>query len=398
MTSGPANRPTQRRRLLWLIPVISALSYAIVAVFLGATLAKTMPGAVLKLYPQHAPSLVNAANNALTGSKGPSSLDRAQGFARAAVRASAVSPDALRTLAILERARGRDARAGELLLASQRLTRRDLSTTVLLIEEFVRRNDVPGALRQYDFALRTSRQAPAILFPNLFAASNNAWIRPEITKILARDPAWSDAFSAQLIDSDVTPEIKVRLAQDLAGRRWFGEPFRNAMTARLVRDESFALAARLAGVKTGYDPALRTALAVAPESPAFAWKLANGYSVESDISIDAGRQSLEVRLDPEFRDSPARLLTMLPPGTYRLSSALAKAEGDVEAAWAVRCAAPSRADLVRLLLTTAADNAVVFAVPSDCAAQWLELTTSPGPSSSGDLVLEIKLLSLVPAE
>src|SRR3546814_19191893 len=88
-----------------------------------------------------------------------------------------------------------DRAGGERLLAySQTLSRRDLRTQLMAIELAVARDDIPSALRHYDIALRTKKNAPDLLFPVLTSAPTNPTIRTELVKTLGRRPKWSNYF------------------------------------------------------------------------------------------------------------------------------------------------------------------------------------------------------------
>src|SRR3546814_9359723 len=88
-----------------------------------------------------------------------------------------------------------DRAGGERLLAySQTLSRRDLRTQLMAIELAVARDDIPSALRHYDIALRTKKNAPDLLFPVLTSALTNPTIRTELVKTLGGRPTWSHDF------------------------------------------------------------------------------------------------------------------------------------------------------------------------------------------------------------
>src|SRR3546814_1290750 len=67
-------------------------------------------------------------------------------------------------------ARGDQAKGERLLAYSQKLSRRDLRTQLMAIELAVAQGDISGALRHYDIALRTKKNAPELLFPVLTSA------------------------------------------------------------------------------------------------------------------------------------------------------------------------------------------------------------------------------------
>jgi hypothetical protein len=95
------------------------------------------------------------------------------------------------------------------------LSRRDLPTQLWAIEDAVARDDVPGALRHYDFALRSSRHAPDLLFPILATAIQDPKVRQAVVTVLLGKPRWSDAFVEFLADRGPRPEASALLLLDM---------------------------------------------------------------------------------------------------------------------------------------------------------------------------------------
>ena len=70
----------------------------------------------------------------------------------------------------------------------------------------------------------------------------------------------------------------------------------------------------------------------------------------------------------------ARQLLVLPPGTYRLSMAVAGSAADTHAlTWSLRCDG-AQAPLSAIPLDIAGSRAWSFSIPSGCGAEWLELS------------------------
>src|SRR3546814_9998889 len=72
----------------------------------------------------------------------------------------------------------------------------------MAIELAVARDDIPSALRHYDIALRTKKNAPDLLFPVLTSALTNPTIRTELVKTLGGRPKWSNDFISHAARSD----------------------------------------------------------------------------------------------------------------------------------------------------------------------------------------------------
>ena len=90
--------------------------------------------------------------------------------ARDALLDDATAADALTVLAFQAQLRGDREKADAIFRYSSQLSRRELRPRLWQIEAAVARGDIAGALRQYDIALRTSKEAGPLLYPTLGAA------------------------------------------------------------------------------------------------------------------------------------------------------------------------------------------------------------------------------------
>lgn len=77
------------------------------------------------------------------------------------------------------------------LLLSERLSRRELGTQIALIEYCVADGDVRCALEHYANALRTRKEAEAILHPKLIAGLEDAEIRTGLATYIRRGEKWT---------------------------------------------------------------------------------------------------------------------------------------------------------------------------------------------------------------
>ncbi len=158
------------------------------------------------------------------------------------------------------------------------------------------------------------------------------------------------------------------------------------------------MAGKVTGKGAGYDPRLAHALDLPTGGDAFDWKLANSYYVETRLDGAASGKSLSVRMSPDFRDRPARILLLLPPGTYKLASQLRTlSPRTATARWTIECAQSNGVQIAALPLARASGQ-TSFSVNPACQAQWLALELSNKPSTAEDVQAEIAALSLTRAE
>lgn len=389
---GRAKVPAWAYRALLIVPGALALSYLTAAVSLANIAGETAPLTALRLYPIHGPSLAAAAAGDLTAGQ----ATQARGLAQNAIRQSPLTPTAFSTLGLLAQAKGDDKKAAELMSTAFGFSRRELATTMWLIEASVRNDNVPQALRYYDVALRTSPRAKDILLPTLVKSASSAWMIPYLGATLQRVPPWSSDFADLLLAADVPPENKVMLADQLRNTVAFGPPFRQELVSKLAGQQQFTLAAQVAGVAPGYDRRLLHAFALPAGGGPFEWKLASAYHVDASFEGQGSDQSLKVSTDADFAGPAAKILLLLGSGQYRLESALsAVPAGGVGAAWTLQCATSSQAAIGKFSLTVRPVSAQ-FTVPTGCAAQWLTLTLGASSSTSEQVELSVRDLAITP--
>ncbi|KZE13274.1 hypothetical protein [Sphingomonas hankookensis] len=124
--------------------------------------------------------------------------NRSDMLARQALRHDPTAVSAVATLGINAQIRENTAAARRIFAYADKLSRRDLRTRLWAIEDAVARNDIAGALRNYDTALRTSRVAADLLFPVLASAITNSDIRSDLIRLLGTRPIWGDHFVTYL--------------------------------------------------------------------------------------------------------------------------------------------------------------------------------------------------------
>jgi tetratricopeptide (TPR) repeat protein len=297
---------------------------------------------------------------------------------------------AVRTLAQAAALRNDLAGAERLFTYAESLSRRDLVTQLWQIEAKVRANDVQGALRHYDRALRTSFRARPLLFPVLASAASDPNVARPLGRLLAARPGWALDFLAVVAnDQQASPTAlatllnEARLRASVPAER---APLATAL-ARLTASgryrEAYALYQQAIGASSidyGFnrDPLL----------PPFDWSLADEADLTATIEPRGQGKALALQASDGSAGEFARRLLILAPGTYRIGFNASGAGTDPLARAAVSLQCVKGDSLTHLPVTTAARSQSVFTVPtSNCPAQWLVIAAPNGMGSAGQPVI-----------
>lgn len=389
------------RRIVPLAVACLALAGLVVTVNVSAMLTARAPDAAASLFFANAGARARLAQQALVAEQTPAAAKRAIALAQDAVARDPIMPIALSTAGLGFELAGQGERARSVMLQADRLSRRVLTVQLWLIEDAVRRGDVPGALHRYDVALRTNRRASAILFPILNNVTAEEQMLRPMARLLSRDPAWRSEFTAQLVNEGPLRGV-TGLALALAAQ---GSPlsqdYASLLMLRLSKERdyrdllavfraSFPEEARNDGLLR--DPDFSRPGTARP----FGWQFVDG----SDLGVArsaGGRAGAELYADSGASGEAARQLVLLSPGTYRLTARYADAEVPQggEPRWQVVCGTDAAPKLGELPLTALSGERVVgttFAVPAaGCPAQWVFLTVPPATSEQA---VSVKLAAL----
>jgi hypothetical protein len=322
-------------------------------------------------------------------------------LARDAIAAEPTSARAARILAMFSDDQAQVARR---FAYARRLSRRDLIINLWFIEEAVQRNDVPGALAQYDVTLRTSSEAPRLLFPILNAAMAQRDLEDPIARLLATGGEWvPDYFEQVLTDRARAPDLgRVTLHRPQVLQR-LGAPTQARLIAELADDRQFEIGARLYHIVSGR-PAMGFADA-APMTggdwPPFDWSVTDTGNFGA--AGNSGGTSLQVYAQGGSRGTVARRLIRLDPGAYRLSAAGNAGQDDAagEALWSVNCAQDDSAAVASLSVagrapSRQAQHASIHVGPG-CAWYWLNLiVASPAEGSRFEATVDRPRIDRLP--
>jgi len=328
---------------------------------------------------------------------------------RLAQRALAQDPTAVRavaTIGLKAQSRGDTPLARRLFAYAEMLSRRHLPTQLWAIEDAVARGDVPGALRNYDIALRTSKVAPDLLFPVLGSAIADPAIRSQLLVTLSKKPAWAPAFLTWVSSNGTNPQANAAL---FLGLRHAGMPVSSEATAAAIQGLIAAGAVDkawefYAAIRTGVDRRLSrdprfTADLSAPSR--FDWQPANDQTIVTSIQHDPQGGIFDFSVSPSGGGMLVQQMQVLPAGTYRIEGhSIGIEQPDVSLPyWVLTCG--DGHELGRVVIPNSAQAhgnfAGRFIVPTGCSVQTLALMARPSDQIGG-VAGQIDRIRLMPAQ
>ena len=110
------------------------------------------PDLALSFVPDHPLALSRKADELFAEKQDAATLAKVEAMAKQSLRGGALNPVAIRLLGYVADMRGDEKKARELMLLSQKVSRRDFGTQLWLIEDAVARGDKKQALYHYDIA------------------------------------------------------------------------------------------------------------------------------------------------------------------------------------------------------------------------------------------------------
>jgi hypothetical protein len=317
-----------------------------------------------------------------------SDRQRSEVLARLALRQDLTAVSAVSTLGINAELRGDVVRARNLFAYARKLSRRDIRTQLWTIEDFVRRNDVPGALRQYDITLRVFPQLSELLYPVLSTASADSEIRAGLVAMLRNRPPWGDNFlvytAASSPDARATAGFLTALSKSNvpvpdAARS-------SAVNAMLAKGYSLDAWTYYASIRKNVDrsrsrdPGFRVDI----EKPSqFDWLTIN----EGTVSATLQPGSFDFAVPASVGGPLLQQFQMFLPGTYSLMGHSIGLDQPARSRpyWVVAC--QEGRELGRVIVPNSTEANGRFAgsivVPADCPVQTLTFVASPSDAVSG---------------
>lgn len=360
---------------------------------LASVVAKRNPELALRIAPGHAEAAGLVALRSMTATATAGDIARARRLAQSALRSEPLSAVAAGALGLANDRRGQTALARRQIAFSEQLSRRELVVQLWLIEDAVARDDIPGALRRYDTAMRTSRDALGILFPILIGAIDDPAIRAPLADILARRPSWSTQFVQQLAQSGTAFDSINQLYRALRQR---GAPVSDltlaTVTTRMVERgqvagawtlfQSYRPGADRRGLRNGsFDQPLA-------DATPFDWSRGpeSEIVVEQRPAFDGPALYFETPMG--VGGVAARQLLLLSPGAVSIRAMASDTAGLGDNLPYLRLAcADGRRELGRQAFPSVGPEGQPFkldaVVPRDCPAQWIEVVAQAADSLGG---------------
>jgi hypothetical protein len=308
--------------------------------------------------------------------------ERAVAIARKAVRYEPTAAEAVAILAADALVRGQRAEGEQLLAFSQHISRRDFRTQILAAELAVSRDDIAGALRHYDVALRTKKQAADLLFPLLTSALAEPAIRSEMVKVLTNKPIWASAFMDHIAgnSADIAPTAAF-MSNLQTARITVPDTAVQAVIARLVAEKMFDQAWTVyAAARAGSDrtQSRDPAFTAAPPAPAiFDWIAINTPSISAAILPDQTNGLFDFSVAMGHGGDVLRQFQMLPAGDYVVTGRSSGIEQPRQSQpyWSLRCQGGNEIGRIDIQNSSQAEGHFQgrLTVPANCPAQMLVL-------------------------
>lgn len=390
--------PVDRRR--WLRAGAIVLG---AIVLLWITMANTVAGGAL--HRNHASRLVGfspfdarlqsaSARATFEAGRNKAGMLQAAAPAEQALLRDPTNVEALWVLGYVRGFQNRPEQSRALFQYADQLSRRDFPTRLWLIEERVQANDVNGALRNFDIALRTSQQAPTVLLPVLVSAAQDNNIAPRLLALLRTNPAWRQAFFEQLAQSSRSHSRAVYLMQGQLNASNIGDRFiARAAITRFLRENDPAQAYALYDVIAGVTPAQRQAPVRDSgfdrdgELPPFDWMLTaeeNLAGLRQSRPDQNNNAALIVYSQGGRTGDVARQLLRLGPGSYRFGARVGNVPRGDEGQPSARLECVTGGARLFSSQFRQIGQGQTFSVPANCPFQWLIIA---GGGVEGDQAL-----------
>lgn len=386
---------------LGLAGVAVVLGYHGVTFSLAQVAVKRDPALAYRLAPYDGRILAAYATSLAGPEATPEDRARADGLAKRALQQDATAVAAVATLGMNASIRGDQAAARRFFAYAQKLSRRDLRTQLFMIEDAVQRNDIGGALHQYDISLRVFPNLGDMLYPVLASASSDPEIRRELVKTLTGKPTWSESFVNYLAGNGPDPKSTATLFLDLrrAGVTVPEIARVGAVNALMTAKWFDAAWSYYAAIRPGADRrrSRDPRFAANLETPSqFDWMPVN----EGGLTTNIQGGFFDFAAPASVGGPMLQQLQLLPPGRYRLSGhsvGIEQAAG-AQPYWTLRCQNGRELGRVEVPNSNVANGnfSGTFTVSADCPVQILVLTARASDAVAG-LSGQLDRVELAPA-
>lgn len=389
---------------------VVAVAVAVAAGLLAASAAQSawvniahnrLPDSALALDSDDPVALVRSAQMKLaTGQSFGGGADEIADIARRSVGGLPINAPALRLLGASNLAAADVELVREQMNLSDRMARRDIGSQLWLIEDAVFRNDIDGALRHYDTALRISKSTRALLYPVLADAIQDPLIRQRFVPYVQDRPPWLQSFFRHKLEGSDDSRAMVDLLRRAGGMPQSDDfaPFNTQLLRRLVEQGHYVAATDYFRSLSNADPALLTSLQLTDQSVSenhapISWQPFSVPGIDPFV-VASQRGTVEIESDIErgFSGAFARKLLALPAGRHALRISFKAENSGLNDFIGLSLTCPGNAaDTVSLL---AAERQIeegftfqeTFVVPKSCPVQMIVLSARTTTASQDNTI------------
>jgi hypothetical protein len=364
------------------------------------------PDMALRFVPDHPLALSRKADELFAEKQDSATLSKVEAMAKQSLRGGALNPVAIRLLGYVADVRGDRNRARELMLLSQKVSRRDFGTQLWLIEDAVARGDKKQALYHYDIAMRTTPSSHLVLFPTLAGALADPDVRKGLVPYVRSAPQWLPPFISEAIFSVENPAILAEALVESGGLpdTEIYRSLANTLLLQLAAKREFsAFRQYYSSLPKSNTASLQTValgkLTVNLQYAAAGWQVADNAAIGGGFSTPGknGKQTLTAFAGSGERGEMMRKILFLTPGKYMFQASYTAIESsaDAEIRWDLQC--PNAGGPVRIWYTVDRlkrgrfNSSQDLDIPADCPYQILVLQLAGGSSQTG---MEFTLNSL----
>lgn len=397
-------RPFRKSDLVRMVLVSGAAvgAYFSAVSALTAVAREASPDAALRLAPNDPPALADKALMTTLGGADPNTISAAGALAERSLRGEPLNPRPYFVLLAAREMQKRTADVRRLSELSLRLSRRETALQLWHIERSVTENDIPGALRHYDYVLRAHPELNNLLFERLVGALDEPAIRQALVPYAKARTNWVGDMLRFAVTNGGNPVAMSALILESGGLSNFAD---GATLGRLVLEtligagavdqaRDFYLRAPGASRALLQDPALNPASATGMTP--IAWELRSSEDTFAAFSKDEGngRTGITIQMPPERSAVVARKMLFLTPGNYILGVRSKSADPAVPANLTItpQVYCFNRQGQKQVLGTSdistpSGPSARAIAVGDNCPSQRIELKAVSGVDQGGGLAV-----------